>query len=72
MYTTSRESGTFRESGTYTISYITKLQLIHWYIYHSALTKLNKPGAVARSDLRPPGMRTVVGSNILSLKLVMK
>ena len=71
MYTTARESG------TYTISYVTKLQLIHWYIYHSALTKLNRPGAVARSDPRPPGMRTVVGSilttgNILSLKLVMK
>ena len=71
MYTTARESG------TYTISYVTKLQLIQCYIYHSALAKLNKPGAVARSDPRPPGMRTVVGStfmtgNILSLKLVMK
>ena len=71
MYTTARESG------TYTISYVNKLQLIHWYIYHSALTKLNRLGAVARSDPRPPGMRTVVGSilttgNILSLKLVMK
>ena len=71
MYTTARESG------TYTISYVTKLQLIHWYIYHSALTNLNRPGAVARSDPRPPGMRTVMGSilttgNILSLKLVMK
>ena len=51
MYTTARESG------TYTISYVTKLQLIQWYIYHSALAKLNKPGAVARSDPRPPGMR---------------
>ena len=34
-------------------------------------------GPVARSDARPPGMRTVAGSilgsgNILSLKLVMK
>ena len=71
MYTNARESG------TYTISYVTKLQLIHCYIYHSALTKLNRPGAEARSDPRPPGMRTVVGSilttgNILSLKLVMK
>ena len=71
MYTNARESG------TYTISYVTKLQLIHWYIYLSALTKLNRPGAEARSDPRPPGMRTVVGSilmtgNILSLKLVMK
>ena len=71
MYTTARESG------TYTISFVTKLQLIHWYIYHSALTKLNRPGAEARSDPRPPGMWMVVGSilttgNILSLKLVMK
>ena len=66
-----------REGGAYTISYVTKLQLIHWYIYHTALTKLNRPGTLARSDLRPPGMRTFLGSiltagNILSLKLVMK
>ena len=71
MYTTAREGG------AYTISYVTKLQLIHWYIYHTALTKLNRPGALARSDLRMPGMRTFLGSiltagNILSLKLVMK
>ena len=35
------------------------------------------PGTVARSDARPPGMRTVAGSiltsgNILSWRLVMK
>ena len=49
MYTNARESG------TYTISYVTKLQLIYRYIYHSALTKLNRPGAEARSDPLPPG-----------------
>ena len=37
---------------------------------HSVLLTL-WPGAVARSDARPPGMRTVAGS-ILSWRLVMK
>ena len=47
------------------------------YMFFVSVPYLSQPGAVARSDLRPPGMRTVGGSilrpgNILSWTLVMK
>ena len=52
---------------------IARIRLCSKYPFHMAL----EPAAVARSDARPPGMRTIAGSiltsdNILSWRLVMK
>ena len=42
------------------------------FLFCSVLLIGLQPGAVARSDARPPGMRTVAGSNLTSDKIFLR
>ena len=46
-------------------SYFLKILLTYVHFKYPGSNK-NEPGAVARSDPRPPGMRTVAGSILMS------